>query len=93
MLTVARSLMGDPQLLLIDEPMEGLSPLIKKMLGDQFVQLRKEGITNLIVEQYSDLVLEISNRAYILEKGSIRYSGAAAALKEDRESKMKHLGI
>ncbi len=93
MLTIARSLMGNPQLLLIDEPMEGLSPLIVQMLGQQIVQLQKEGITTVLVEQYSDFTLDISNRAYIIEKGQIRYQGAAADLKEDQEVKMKYLGV
>jgi len=93
MLTIARSLMGNPQLLLIDEPMEGLSPLIVQMLGQQIVQLQREGITTLIVEMYSDFTLDISNRAYIIEKGQIRYQGAAADLKEDKEVKMKYLGV
>lgn len=93
MLTIARSLMGNPQLLLIDEPMEGLGPLIVQMLGQQIVQLQKEGITTVIVEQYSDFTLDISNRAYIIEKGQIRYQGAAADLKEDKEVKMKYLGV
>jgi len=93
MLTIARSLMGNPQLLLIDEPMEGLSPLIVRMLGQQIVELQKEGITTVIVEQYSDFTLEISNRAYIIEKGQIRYEGAAADLKKNKEIKMKYLGV
>ncbi len=93
MLTIARSLMGNPQLLLIDEPMEGLGPLIVQMLGQQIVQLQKEGITTVIVEQYSDFNLDLSNRAYIIEKGQIRYQGAAADLKEDKEVKMKYLGV
>lgn len=93
MLAIARSLMGNPQLLLIDEPMEGLSPLIVQMLGQQIVQLHREGITTLIVEQYSDFTLKISNRAYIIEKGQIRYKGAAADLREDKEVKLKYLGV
>jgi len=93
MLTIARSLMGNPQLLLIDEPMEGLGPLVVQMLGEQIVHLQKEGITTVIVEQYSDFTLDISNRAYIIEKGQIRYQGAAADLKEDKEVKMKYLGV
>ena len=93
MLTIARSLMGNPQLLLIDEPMEGLGPLVVQMVGEQIVQLQKEGITTVVVEQYSDFTLDISNRAYILEKGQVCYEGAAADLKEDKEVKMKYLGV
>jgi branched-chain amino acid transport system ATP-binding protein len=93
MLTIARSLMGNPQLLLIDEPMEGLSPLMVQMLGQQIVQLQKEGITTVIIEQYSDFTLDISTRAYIIEKGQIRYQGAAADLKKDKEVKLKYLGV
>jgi len=93
MLTIARSLMGNPQVLLIDEPMEGLSPLIVQMLGEQIIRLQKEGLTNMVVEQYSDFIVGISSRAYILEKGIIRYSGTAQSLKEDEDTKRKYLGV
>ncbi len=85
--------MGNPVLLLIDEPMEGLSPLIVQMLGEQITQLQKEGLTSLVVEQNADLILEISQRAYIMEKGKIRYQGLSKALREDKDTKKRYLGV
>jgi len=88
-----RSLMGNPQLLLIDEPSEGLSPLIVKVLRDQIMQLQKEKITMLIVEQSADFALGVSNRTYILQKGKVQYSGSVSELIEDHETRKKYLGV
>jgi branched-chain amino acid transport system ATP-binding protein len=93
MLTIARSLMGNPELLLIDEPSEGLSPIVVEVVKKQIIQLQKEGMAMLIVEQNSDFVLSVSNRAYILEKGVIKYTGKAKELQADKEVKKKYLGI
>jgi branched-chain amino acid transport system ATP-binding protein len=93
MLTIARSLMGNPQLLLIDEPSEGLSPLIVKVLREQIIQLQREKITMLLVEQNADFALEVSNRTYILKKGTVHYTGSASELIEDQETRKKYLGV
>ena len=83
MLTVARTLMGNPELLLLDEPSEGLAPLVVDHLGEQIARLKREGLTILLAEQNTEFSLALADRVYVLEKGSIRFSGPAARLRED----------
>jgi branched-chain amino acid transport system ATP-binding protein len=83
MLTIARTLMGNPELLLLDEPSEGLAPLVVASLLDNVRALKAEGITILLAEQGVDFSLALADRVYILEKGSIRYTGPAAELRDD----------
>ena len=83
MLTIARTLMGNPELLLLDEPSEGLAPLIVDNLRDQIAQLKQEGLTILLAEQNVDFSLTLADRVYVLEKGAIRFSGAATRLRDD----------
>jgi branched-chain amino acid transport system ATP-binding protein len=84
MLTIARTLTGNPQLLLLDEPSEGLAPLVVDMLRDKIAELKAQGLTILLAEQRVDFALALADRIYVLEKGTIRYSGAAAELREDQ---------
>jgi len=93
MLTIARTLMGSPELLLLDEPSEGLSPLIVKELGDHVRSLREEGMPLLLSEQNSVFTLRLSDRAYILEKGEVRWKGGIRALKEKPEILKTYLGV
>ena len=83
MLTIARTLMGNPELLLLDEPSEGLAPLVVDHLRDQIARLKREGLTILLAEQNVDFSLALAERVYVLEKGSIRFSGPAAQLQGD----------
>ena len=83
MLTIARTLMGNPELLLLDEPSEGLAPLVVEALLDNIRALKTEGLTILLAEQGVDFSLELADRVYILEKGTIRHSGPASELRED----------
>ena len=83
MLTVARTLMGNPELLLLDEPSEGLAPLVVESLLDSVRALKTEGVTILLAEQGVDFSLALADRVYILEKGSIRHTGPAAELRDD----------
>jgi branched-chain amino acid transport system ATP-binding protein len=83
MLTIARTLTGNPELLLLDEPSEGLAPLVVDMLRDKIAELKAQGLTILLAEQRVDFALALADRVYVLEKGSIRHSGAAAELRED----------
>ena len=83
MLTVARTLMGNPELLLLDEPSEGLAPLVIESLLDNVRALKAEGVTILLAEQGVDFSLALADRVYILEKGSIRHTGPAAELRDD----------
>ena len=93
MLTIARTLMGNPDLLLLDEPSEGLSPVVVKELELQIRRLKEEGIPILLSEQNSAFTLKLSDRAYILEKGVIRWDGAISNLKEKPEILKTYLGV
>jgi branched-chain amino acid transport system ATP-binding protein len=77
MLTIARSLMANPTLLLLDEPSEGLAPLIVASMRNQIDSLRREGLSILLAEQSLDFVLSLSDRVYILEKGEVKFTGTA----------------
>jgi branched-chain amino acid transport system ATP-binding protein len=83
MLTIARTLMGNPELLLLDEPSEGLAPLVVEALLDNVRALKTEGLTILLAEQGVDFSLALADRVYILEKGTIRHSGPDSELRED----------
>ena len=84
MLTIARTLMGNPELLLLDEPSEGLAPLVVEALLDNDPRAEgREVLTILLAEQGVDFSLALADRVYILEKGSIRHTGPAAELRDD----------
>jgi branched-chain amino acid transport system ATP-binding protein len=92
MLTIARSLMGNPQLLLLDEPTEGLAPLVIAMLEEQTLKLKQEGASILLAEQNIRSALSISDRGFIINKGRIVYQGAVEEL-EKSEEVAKHLTL
>jgi branched-chain amino acid transport system ATP-binding protein len=75
--------MGNPELLLLDEPSEGLAPLVVETLLATVRSLKEQGLTILLAEQGVDFSLALADRVYILEKGTIRYSGPAAELRDD----------
>ncbi len=77
MLTIARSLMGNPRLLLLDEPSDGLAPRIVETVRDQIEKLRRGGLSIILAEQNLDFVLSLADAVHILEKGEIRFSGTA----------------
>jgi branched-chain amino acid transport system ATP-binding protein len=83
MLTIARTLMGNPELLLLDEPSEGLAPLVVEALLANIRALKEQGLTILLAEQGVDFSLTLADRVYILEKGTIRHTGSAAELRDD----------
>jgi len=93
MLTIARSLMGNPELLLLDEPSEGLAPLIVDHLREQIDRLRRDGLTILLAEQNVDFSLDLADRVYVLEKGNIRYEGTAAAFRADEKIRQQYLAL
>ncbi len=93
MLTIARVLMGNPQLLLLDEPSEGLAPVVVKHLGQQISILKDEGMTILISEQNTKFALDLSDRLYILEKGEVRYEGSAEEFQKDEAAYMAYLTL
>ena len=84
MLTIARTLMGNPELLLLDEPSEGLAPLVVDALLAKIGELKAQGLTILLAEQGVEFSLAIADRVYVLEKGTMRFTGAAAALRSDQ---------
>jgi len=83
MLTIARTLMGNPELLLLDEPSEGLAPLVVDHLRAQIARLKHEGLTILLAEQNTEFSLALADRVYVLEKGAVRFSGPAADLRDN----------
>jgi branched-chain amino acid transport system ATP-binding protein len=93
MLTIARTLMGNPELLLLDEPSEGLAPVIVESLLEQVRRLKREGLTILLAEQGVDFSLSLADRVYVLEKGAVRHSGPAAQLREDAALRNKLLAL
>ena len=93
MLTIARALMGNPHLLLLDEPSEGLAPVVIKHLGQQISILKEEGMTILISEQNTKFALDLSDRLYILEKGEVRYEGSVAEFLKDEASYKAYLAL
>ena len=94
MLAVARTLMTNPALLLLDEPLEGLAPIIvEELLGVLGNVIRKEGLSAIIVEQKAHKILSFTDRAIILDRGRIVYSGDSAALAADPEVLETHLGV
>lgn len=83
MLTIARTLMGNPELLLLDEPSEGLAPLVVESLLAQVQQLKADGLTILLAEQGVTFSLALADRVVVLEKGRVVHQGPAAALRDD----------
>jgi branched-chain amino acid transport system ATP-binding protein len=93
MLTIARTLMGNPSAILLDEPSEGLAPRITEMMAHAIVGLKAEGQTVVLSEQNLHFAALVSDRAYVIEKGRIRYEGAMAALREDEEIRSAYLSL
>jgi len=83
MLTIARTLMGNPELLLLDEPSEGLAPLIVQLLQQRVAELKATGLSIVLAEQNLQFVMALADRVYILEKGEVRFTGTPADLKAD----------
>ena len=92
MLATGRALMTDPRIVLMDEPSMGLSPLLVKEIFAIIQQLHDSGITILLVEQNAKMALAVSDRAYVLETGTIAMSGKAADLAEDDRVRKAYLG-
>ena len=93
MLTIARTLMGDPAVLLLDEPSEGLAPLVVESLRQQLAQLKRNGLTIVLAEQNVRFVSELGDRVYILEKGMVRYEGSMAAFLADEPIRQAYLAV
>jgi branched-chain amino acid transport system ATP-binding protein len=93
MLAIARALMGNPELLLLDEPTEGLAPLMVRAIEEQVNALKATGLTVLLAEQNVKTTLKLSDYGYIIDNGTIRYHGSVDELKENEEVRKKYLLI
>jgi branched-chain amino acid transport system ATP-binding protein len=93
MVAIARTLMGNPDLILLDEPSEGLAPLVVDALLKQLKRLKQSGQTVLISEQNLRFANELADRVYIIEKGEIPYQGTPAQLAAEPEVRQKYLMV
>ena len=91
MLTIARALMTNPEFLLLDEPTEGLAPLIVEVLEKQISKFRDKGLTVLLAEQNQKVALRLSDEGYVIDNGVIRYHGTIEDLRENEEVRKKYL--
>ncbi|MET4577296.1 ABC transporter ATP-binding protein [Ottowia thiooxydans] len=93
MLTVARTLMGNPYLVLLDEPSEGVAPVIVEQMAQMILELKAQGVSILLSEQNMHFAELVSDRAYVLEKGQIRFTGSMAELAANEEVRRAYLSV
>ncbi len=93
MAAIARALLTNPRLILLDEPSEGLAPIIVEQIGEIVADLRDRGLSVLLVEQNLPMALAVADRCSIMSKGVIVYEGTAAELAADEEARARHLGV
>ena len=93
MLTLCRTLMGDPQLIIIDEPTEGLAPKIVELVAQYLQELKRRGLAVVLIEQKLAIALEISNRVYVMGHGNIVFEGTAADLKQNAQIRKEWLEV
>jgi branched-chain amino acid transport system ATP-binding protein len=93
MLTTARALMTNPDLLLMDEPSEGLAPLLVREIGHIISQLKESGFSILLVEQNLPLALSVADYIYVISKGTIVYQSAPEEFRDNEEVKAKYIGV
>jgi branched-chain amino acid transport system ATP-binding protein len=93
MLTIARTLMGNPEILLLDEPSEGLAPIVVETLREQLGRLKASGLTMVLAEQNVRFVSDLGDRVYILEKGMARYQAPMASFLADDEVRQTYLAV
>nr|WP_198399357.1 ABC transporter ATP-binding protein [Caballeronia calidae] len=93
MLTVSRTLMGNPRLVLLDEPSEGVAPVIVEQMADMILELKREGLAILLSEQNLHFAELVSDRVYVLEKGQVRHEGAMSAFARDDVARRAFLGV
>jgi branched-chain amino acid transport system ATP-binding protein len=92
-LAIARALMGNPNLLILDEPCEGLAPIIIKLIAETIANVSKEGVTILLVEQNVEMTLKIAHRHYVIDQGRIIYTGSNDELAANHEIRDKYLSV
>jgi branched-chain amino acid transport system ATP-binding protein len=92
MLAIGRALMGQPKLLLLDEPSMGIAPILVERIYETIAEINKQGMTILLVEQNANFALDVSKRAYVLETGKVVMSDDSAALRTNPEVQKAYLG-
>jgi branched-chain amino acid transport system ATP-binding protein len=93
MLTICRTLMGDPELVMIDEPTEGLAPLIVQQVGDLIAEIARRGVAILLVEQKLSIAMRISHRVYVMGHGRIVFEGTPADLRDNEAVRKEWLEV
>ena len=93
LLAIARALMTGPQLLLLDEPSQGLAPILVEAVMEMILELKEENVALLLVEQNVDLALRLADRAYVLDNGAIVFEGTSKQLAKNEKVKTTHLGL
>ena len=93
MLTVARTLMGNPFLVLLDEPSEGVAPVIVEQMAHMILALKEQGVSILLSEQNMHFAELVSDRAYVLEKGQMRFEGSMEDLASNEEVRRAYLSV
>ena len=93
MLTVARTLMGNPYMVLLDEPSEGVAPVIVEQMAQMILELKAQGVSTLLSEQNMHFAELVSDRVYVLEKGQMRYHGSMADLARDESVRRAYLSV
>lgn len=93
MLAIARTLMGNPEFLVLDEPSEGLAPIIVEELEQLVRRIQNEGLSICLAEQNTNFALKLAQRAYVIDKGVIEWSGTVEQLNADSELKLQYLSV
>ncbi len=93
MLAIARGLVARPKLMLVDEPTEGLMPVLVQSLTEILRQINRDGITILLVEQDLDVALSLAARGYVIDQGEIRFQGTTQEIRANREIQQRYLGV
>jgi len=93
MLTIARALIQNPEIILLDEPLEGLAPVVAQAIQKAIMEMKTEGMTMLLVEQNARVALAVSDRAHVLSDGQIVASGPSAKLRDDQELIQRYLSV
>jgi branched-chain amino acid transport system ATP-binding protein len=93
MLAIARAMLTGPDLLLLDEPSQGLAPMVVNAVMDTIRQLKKERVSMLLVEQNAEMALQLADRVYVIDHGTVVFEGTPAALRADRQVMTTYLGV
>jgi branched-chain amino acid transport system ATP-binding protein len=93
MLAIGRALVTDPSLILLDEPSQGLAPMVAELVVDMLRELKSEGVSMLLVEQNLHMALELAERVYILDQGAVVFEGSARELINNDQLTASYLGV